>query len=373
MSSREFSGFDHENFTRELDEVFRSLRQSAGEEDIRHLRKIELWGRLCTFFGLATAWIFPNPISAFLISQGKLTRWAIVNHHVAHRGYDLVPGIPKRYTSKVFAKGWRRFVDWFDWMLPSAWNEEHNLLHHYSLGEERDPDKVEKNLDWLRESRLPIWLRYGVVAFLSATWKIIYYAPNTLLSVKINACKTPEEKEAYEKAYPWQSFMTVLLPTVRHCYVPYAVFNFIILPSLFCFISFQAAVFVLINMILAEIITNIHSFLVITPNHAGDDLYQFDRPIKNKNEFYFRQTLGSVNYRCGSDLNDFLHGWLNYQIEHHLRPDMTLLQYKKAHPQVKMICEKYGIPFCQESILSRVIKTLRIMVGTASMKNLQVE
>ncbi len=33
--------------------------------------------------------------------------------------------------SQRFAQGKRRFIDWFDWILPEAWNYEHNILHHY--------------------------------------------------------------------------------------------------------------------------------------------------------------------------------------------------------------------------------------------------
>ena len=33
-----------------------------------------------------------------------------------HRGYDRVPGAPEERTSRGFAKGKRRFVDWLDWI-----------------------------------------------------------------------------------------------------------------------------------------------------------------------------------------------------------------------------------------------------------------
>ena len=77
--------------------------------------------------------------------------------------------------------------------------------------------------------------------------------------------------------------------------------------------------------------------------------------------------LGSTNYRCGGDLNDAMHGWLNYQIEHHLWPDMTMLQYRRAQPKVREICERHGVPYVQESVWRRCRKTVAIMVGDASM------
>jgi hypothetical protein len=35
-----------------------------------------------------------------------------------------------------------------------------------------------------------------------------------------------------------------------------------------------------------------------------------------------------VNFNTGSDANDYLHGWLNYQIEHHMFPDLSMLSYQ---------------------------------------------
>ena len=44
-------------------------------------------------------------------------------------------------------------------MLPEAWNIEHNNLHHYRLGEDDDPDLVERNLQFVREMKLSWYLK----------------------------------------------------------------------------------------------------------------------------------------------------------------------------------------------------------------------
>ena len=49
----------------------------------------------------------------------------------------------------------RRVSQWFDWMLPEAWSVEHNELHHYRLGEEADPDLVQRNLAFVRAMKAP--------------------------------------------------------------------------------------------------------------------------------------------------------------------------------------------------------------------------
>ena len=66
-------------------------------------------------------------------------------------------------------------------------------------------------------------------------------------------------------------------------------------------------------------------------------------------------------------MNDFLHGWLNYQIEHHLYPNLSMLAYRKAHPKIKKICQKHKIPYVQENVFKRLQKTVDIMIGKTSM------
>ncbi len=127
---------------------------------------------------------------------------------------------------------------------------------------------------------------------------------------------------------------------------------------------------VLVNSLLAEALTNAHAFLMIIPNHAGADLYRFDGPVKGgKGEFYVRQIIGTANYRCGGDGTDLLHGWLNYQIEHHVWPDLTLLQYQRAQPRLKALCKRFGVPYVQESVFRRFRKMAAIAMGNAAMKH----
>jgi hypothetical protein len=55
-------------------------------------------------------------------------------------------------------------------------------------------------------------------------------------------------------------------------------------------------------------------------------------------------------------------GWLNYQVEHHMFPNLSMLSYQRAQPRVKALCAKFGIPYTQHSVWWRVKKTLDIMV-----------
>ena len=128
------------------------------------------------------------------------------------------------------------------------------------------------------------------------------------------------------------------------------------------------AVATLATTVLADMFTNLHSFIVIATNHVGDDIYRFETETKPRSDdFYMRAVIGSANFRTGGDVNDFMHGWLNYQIEHHMWPDMSMRCYQRAQPKVKAICEKYGMPYVQESVFKRVGQLVDVMVGKKTM------
>lgn len=370
MARQRIETIDYEGFAREIFAIREDMKANLGPADFHHLRRLIWINRLFCGLGYATAWIFPNPLSALCISLGITGRWMVM-HHVGHGGYDKVPGAPKRYHSKRFAMGWRRFVDWFDWILPDAWNYEHNVLHHYHTGEQNDPDLVEDHAEFARKANWPMPFKYFLAFLLSISWKFSYYAPNTLLAQSQKGRKAPTGDIL---GVIWENAFDPRNPNVRKlwlkCYLPYIVWAFLLLPLLYWPLGTAAVLSVLINRLLAEAITNFHTFAVIAPNHAGDDLYRYEAHFKGKEEFAVNQVLGSCNFHCGSELVDYSQKYLNYQIEHHLFPHMPLLKYRQYQPRVKAVCQAYGVQYVQESVFKRCVKLVDIMVGKTSMNRL---
>jgi fatty acid desaturase len=379
MPDQRLEGVDYDAFGAEIFALRDEIRESLSYDDFRHLKKLIWINRLCTFFGYATAWLLPNPVSAYLISQGLVGRWMVM-HHVGHGGYDNVPDIPRRYTSKVFAMGWRRFVDWFDWIYPQAWNYEHNVLHHYHTSEQHDPDLVEDHAEFARcNEAMPMWWKYTLAFAMSVTWKFSYYAPNTIRALEQRCRNAPSDS-----CWPviWHNAFNPMNARVRRlwilCYLPYICVTFIIIPALFLPLQIMlptlggsAVLFVLINRVLAEFMTNFHTFAVIAPNHAGDDLYRFDRHFKGKGEFCVNQVISSCDFHTGTETVDYLQKYLNYQIEHHLFPRIPLCKYREYQPRVKAICEKHNVPYIQQSVVKRFWKLIDIIVGKGTMHRLE--
>lgn len=384
---------DYEGFGRAVTALGKDLQATGGQDDVKHLNKILSWRDACAAIGIATLWMTPNPLTIAALSTWTYASWTMVAHHTCHGGYNRVDA--GKFNSRGFALGSirKRVVDWLDWMAPEAWNVEHNRLHHYRLNELSDPDLVQRNLGIVRDSNMPMLLRYGVVAFFLPVWKWFYYAPNTFKELQINKWK--QEGKELPSGFNYKDSATVVsllspgpqYDALREVVRPQEFFAKVLGPFFMVRLLLLPAPLILvpgvgptlfahavINLIAAELLTNIHAFVTIVTNHAGEDLYTFDDAVKPRSSsFYVRQIVGSANYATGDDLTDFSHGWLNYQIEHHVWPDLSMRQYQLGAPRLKAICESYGVPYVQESVFTRLRKTVDIMVGKSTMRSFPTE
>ena len=68
-------------------------------------------------------------------------------------------------------------------------------------------------------------------------------------------------------------------------------------------------------------------------------------------------------------MNDFLHGFLNYQIEHHLFPKLPMRKLQEIQPEVQRICERHGVPYVQHSVWTRLLKAVSVMIGDETMQH----
>ncbi|SFV68182.1 POSSIBLE LINOLEOYL-CoA DESATURASE (DELTA(6)-DESATURASE) [hydrothermal vent metagenome] len=371
-----YEDIDKEQLEKDINAIKETM-EPVGEEDFQHLLKMQRWGRMFTFGGygiilllsimglggeLSSVVFWPLALLAAIgISTGNVARWANVTHPVLHGAYDKVPNIPEKYTKKVFAKGARRYIDWLDWIKPEAWSYEHNIMHHYHLGEADDPDNVERNLQWLIQSKIPMFIRYMMMYAFAGMWKFLYYAPNTLRILENKRLKEADKRTITD--YQLDPRTKNGLELWMEYLLPYIIIKFIVFPVLFLPFGAQASINALIIILIAELFANLHSFLVIVPNHSAEDIYMFNEPHKSTGEFYLRQIMGSVNYNTGTDFLDFVHGFLNYQVEHHLFPNMPLSYYQKMQPIVKDICKKHNLEYRQESVWKRIHMTIDLMVG----------
>jgi fatty acid desaturase len=90
------------------------------------------------------------------------------------------------------------------------------------------------------------------------------------------------------------------------------------------------------------------------PNHKGmPTLTEADQL-----DFVRRQVLTSRNV-TGSRPVDFLLGGLNYQIEHHLFPNMPRPNLRHAQPLVRAFCAQHGLPYVEASLFGSYAEAVR--------------
>eukprot|EP00587_Corethron_hystrix_P005707 CAMPEP_0113305560 /NCGR_PEP_ID=MMETSP0010_2-20120614/5140_1 /TAXON_ID=216773 ORGANISM="Corethron hystrix, Strain 308" /NCGR_SAMPLE_ID=MMETSP0010_2 /ASSEMBLY_ACC=CAM_ASM_000155 /LENGTH=440 /DNA_ID=CAMNT_0000160007 /DNA_START=103 /DNA_END=1425 /DNA_ORIENTATION=- /assembly_acc=CAM_ASM_000155 len=374
-------------FTADIQALGDKFSSCQGADDVRHLNKMISWSNSFLVVGLATMWYTPNPMTALCLSFYTLSRWTMIAHHTCHGGYDKVHPAKGRFNRFKFGVGslFCRMRDWLDWMVPEAWNVEHNNRHHYCLSELDDPDLVENNLKEVREMDIPMAMKYLVVVINAMMWKWVYYAPNTYKELKIAHYRRqgiplpkgvdPQDAVTIKSIILGQNPFYSVQELVSKVLGPYLVIHFFLLPLPYLFLGHHRGVESLYfmnaikNLFMAEILTNAHSFLIVVTNHAGDDMYRFKNSCRPySGSFYLRQIIASVDFSMGNDYVDFFHGWLNYQIEHHLWPNLSMLSYQKSAPSVEAICNKHGVPYIKENVFLRLKKTTDIMVGKTSMR-----
>jgi fatty acid desaturase len=90
------------------------------------------------------------------------------------------------------------------------------------------------------------------------------------------------------------------------------------------------------------------------PNHKGMPTLTQAEEL----DFLRRQVLTSRNVR-GSWPVDWLLGGLNYQIEHHLFPNMPRPNLRRAQPLIRAFCQDHGLLYAEASLVGSYAQALR--------------
>jgi fatty acid desaturase len=112
----------------------------------------------------------------------------------------------------------------------------------------------------------------------------------------------------------------------------------------------QAVAFVIIQ----QGLFGLYLGCAFAPNHKGMPTLTRDDEL----DFLRRQVLTSRNV-AGSRLVDFVLGGLNYQIEHHLFPNMPRPNLRHAQPLIRAFCEEHGLAYVEASLFGSYTQAVR--------------
>ncbi|MBL7497638.1 acyl-CoA desaturase [Frankia sp. CNm7] len=323
---------DIDELGRELDQIRAQVTASLGEDDARYIRRIICVQRLLEVGGRATmfasrrppAWLAGTTMLAF----AKILENMEIGHNVMHGQWDWM-GDPTIHSTT-----W----EW-DAVSPSdQWRQAHNYRHHtYTnvLGKDRDI-----GFGILRMTPAQRWNPaylgqplYNLVLAATFEWGVAIF--DTEIDRAVNGEKT------------WQETFTHLGAMLRKG-GRQALKDYLVFPLL----AGPAFLPVLLGNLAANVVRNLWAHTIIFCGHFPDGVETFTPEQverETRGEWYLRQLLGSANIE-GSPLFHILSGNLSHQIEHHLFPDLPSNRYAEIAPQVRALCERFGLPYTTGSL-----------------------
>jgi NADPH-dependent stearoyl-CoA 9-desaturase len=316
-----------EAFGRELDAIKERVMADLGERDADYIRRVikaqralEVGGRALLMAGiLPPAWL----AGTAMLGLSKILDNMEIGHNIMHGQYDWMrdPSI----SGRAF--------EWDTACPADQWRHSHNYMHHtYTniVGMDRDIGygilRMSEDQPWQ-----PYFLGNPIYAFLLM---VLFQYGVALHELETERIRTGEISFAEKR----QVLQGIWRKTRRQVMKDYVAFPLLAGPF---------APFVFGGNLSANLIRNIWSYMIIFCGHFPDGTQEFsieETQNESRGMWYFRQILGSANL-TGGKVFHLLSGNLSHQIEHHLFPDMPARRYAEIAPEVREICERYGIPY----------------------------
>ncbi|WP_227999132.1 fatty acid desaturase family protein [Nocardia australiensis] len=316
-----------EELGRQLDELRARVVADLGDRDreyiysiIKAQRGFEIAGRGLMYLGfLPPFWL--AGVAALGVS--KILDNMEIGHNVMHGQYDWMR--EQGLNSRVF--------EW-DTVCPAdQWKHSHNYMHHtYTNIHNKDRD-----------------IGYGILRIDEAQKWNLYYLGNPLYAFVLMMffewgvmMHDLEAENIIQGKRKWSDLKPLLTGQWRKA-GRQVLKDYLIFPAL----SGPLFVSTLAGNVTANLVRNVWAYSIIFCGHFPSGVQTFteeETAEETRGEWYVRQMLGSANIE-GGRLFHIMSGNLSHQIEHHLFPDMPANRYPEMAPEVKALCEKYGLPY----------------------------
>lgn len=316
-----------EEIGRRLDALRTRITADLGQRDrdyiysiIKAQRGFEVGGRALMYLGfLPPCWL----AGVTSLSLSKILDNMEIGHNVLHGQWDWMrePGLNSRE---------------FEWDLvcpADQWKHSHNYIHHtYTNIRGRDRDlgygflRIEEGQQWN-----PYYLGNPLYAFLLmllVEWGLMLH--------------DLEVENIVQGKRSWSDLQRLLIGQWRKArgqvLKDYLTFPLLTGPLFLPTLTGNAT---------ANIVRNVWAYTIIFCGHfpSGVETFTEEQTAnETRGGWYVRQMLGSSNI-SGGKLFHILSGNLSHQIEHHLFPDLPANRYQEIAPEVRALCEQYGLPY----------------------------
>ena len=308
-----------------LDEIRSTVMSDLGAEDAAYIRRLiaiqrglEVAARGTLMFSLLPpAWL----AGTAMLSLSKIIENMELGHNIMHGQWDWMR------DPRIHSTTW----EWDSFIPADDWKKTHNSMHHtYTnvIGKDSDVGygrlRVTEEQPW--EAQHLIQLPVNAVIALGFEFGIAMY------DAQVEAAQSEtDEGRLGALRRVWKK----IRPQVVKDYVAFPLLSGISAPT------------TLLANLTASVTRNVWTHTIIFCGHFPDEVVYFteeDIVAESRGEWYLRQLQGSANIE-GSPLFHFMTGNLSHQIEHHLFPDMPSNRYAEVAPQVRALCQQYGLPY----------------------------
>ena len=207
-------------------------------------------------------------------------------------------------------------------MTPSWWQDKHNMHHRNPNQLHLDSDIEVSVFAFTEEQALE---SRGFQRLLVKYQAVLFYPMLLLTSLSLLGGGLAYLARRERVRYPLAEITMVLAGIGLYAGVLFA-----FLPA------WQAVVFILVHRALA----GLYMGSVFAPNHKGMPILEPGTKLD-----YMRQQMLTSRDVIPNPVIDFAYGGLNYQIEHHLFPNMPRNQLRKAREVVKSFCLEREMPY----------------------------
>lgn len=241
-----------------------------------------------------------------------------------------------------------------------TWKIQHNVLHHsYTNVENYDGDIENPVMRFSPNQKRKKFFKYQ-----------IFYAPFLygIMTIYWFISKDFERLVRYNKRNLLKTQGITLTKAVLE-----AIFNKIWYISLTLVLPIIMLEFpwwqVLIGFLFMHFICGLLLALIFQPAHVIEETEFFvvDENNSLENNWAIHQFKTTSNFAKDSKLFSWFVGGLNFQVEHHLFPNMCHIHYRKISDIVKATTKEYGIPYHQHKTFFAALKshfTLLNKLGT---------
>lgn len=222
-------------------------------------------------------------------------------------------------------------------MSTSWWLDKHNAHHSHPNEIDMDPDI---DIGVLAFSDEEVRSKKGLRRLMVKHQKYFFFPLLSLIALDLqfrSVLYLARHKEKY-------SALEAVLLILHHALYFGMIF--------FCLNPWQALIFILVHQMLFGVFLG----TAFAPNHKGMPLLEKHSPV----DFLRRQVLTARNVRSGL-FTDFWYGGLNYQVEHHLFPNMPRNNLKKAQRIVEAYCHEHEIAYYQTGVLQSFREILQFL------------